>query len=138
MAEEESGEISRRVMLRGAAVGGVALPLLTACGSGEAEAPSVTTGETLASTSDVPVGGGTILQEQKVVVTQPSDGAFKAFTAVCTHQQCVVASVEDGTINCECHNSTYDAATGEPTGGPAPSALEEIAITVEGDQILTA
>jgi len=39
------------------------------------------------------VGGGIILPDEQVVVTQPSAGEFKAFTAVCTHAQCVVSSV---------------------------------------------
>ncbi|CAA9329495.1 MAG: Rieske (2Fe-2S) domain protein [uncultured Nocardioidaceae bacterium] len=137
MGYEQTGECSRRVLLRGAAVGGVALPLLTACGSDEPAAPPAT-GEALAKTADVPVGGGAVLQDQKIVVTQPAEGDFKAFTAVCTHQGCVVANVSKGTINCECHGSMFDAQTGEVTGGPAQSPLEEIKVEVDGDQIVTA
>jgi Rieske Fe-S protein len=51
-------------------------------------------GEVVGSTSDVPEGGGTVFSQQKVVVTQPEPGDFKAFTAVCTHQGCLVNSVE--------------------------------------------
>src|SRR5690349_15478085 len=42
-------------------------------------------------TTDVPVGGGVIVDERNVVVTQPTAGQFKAFTAICTHQGCTVA-----------------------------------------------
>ena len=46
--------------------------------------------------TDIPVGGGRIFEAIKVVVTQPTEGDFKAFTAVCTHQACTVSSVKDG------------------------------------------
>ena len=42
----------------------------------------------------MPVGGGKIFAAEKVVVTQPTEGDFKAFSAVCTHQGCVVAKIE--------------------------------------------
>ena len=51
-------------------------------------------GQVVGSTADVPEGSGTVFKEQKVVVTQPEAGDFKAFTAVCTHQGCLVDSVE--------------------------------------------
>ena len=51
-------------------------------------------GAVVGSTSDVPEGGGTVFKDEKVVVTQPEPGDFKAFTAVCTHQGCLVDSVE--------------------------------------------
>lgn len=51
-------------------------------------------GAVVGTTSDVPEGGGAVFREQKVVVTQPESGDFKAFTAVCTHQGCLVDRVE--------------------------------------------
>ena len=90
------------------------------------------------ATSDVPVGGGTILTDQKVVVTQPTAGEFKAFTAVCTHQGCLVASVADGVITCPCHGSTFSAADGAVISGPAPSPLAAVPVTVSGTQITIA
>ena len=85
--------------------------------------------------SDVPVGGGTILTDSKVVVTQPTKGTFKAFTAVCTHQGCTVASVANGTISCPCHGSTFSAADGSVTGGVAPAPLASIPVTVAGTTV---
>jgi Rieske Fe-S protein len=87
------------------------------------------------STSDVPVGGGVILAAARVVVTQPSAGEFKAFSAVCTHQGCTVAAVANGIITCSCHGSTFSAADGTPQGGPASSPLASVPVTVSGTTI---
>ena len=89
----------------------------------------------LAKTSDIPVGGGKIFEDKKVVVTQPEAGTFKAFSAVCTHQGCTVNRVAAGTINCPCHGSKYDIKDGSVVNGPAPSPLEERQITVSGNTI---
>jgi len=87
------------------------------------------------SAADVPVGGGMILKDQKVVVTQPAKGDFKAFTAVCTHKGCTVAKVEDGLIMCPCHGSRFSIEDGSRKAGPAQAALASKKVTVEGDQI---
>jgi nitrite reductase/ring-hydroxylating ferredoxin subunit len=92
----------------------------------------------LARTSDVPVGGGLILTGEKIVITQPTEGEFKAFTAVCTHQGFTVTSVEDDRILCNHHGSVYDFESGENIGGPAPAPLDPISITVKGGDILQA
>jgi len=89
----------------------------------------------IATTADVPVGGGTIFADEKIVLTQPTEGEFKAFTAVCTHQGCTVTTVKDSTINCPCHGSMYSIEDGSVVGGPAPAALAELKLTVDGDSI---
>jgi Rieske Fe-S protein len=153
---EHGAEMSRRVLLRGAAVTGVAAPLLAACGSdeepsGSAGEPSGTPSETegegtdpsdpaagggaTVATSDVPVEGGIILADELVVVTQPVEGEFKAFSAVCTHQGCPVQSVSEGTINCSCHGSMFSIEDGSVVSGPATSALESKSVSVEGDSV---
>jgi Rieske Fe-S protein len=130
--------VSRRTMLRGAATGGVALPLLAACGgqshdwSGAAGGGS---GSATVAAVDVPVGGGTILKDAQVVVTQPAKGDFKAFSAICTHQGCLVGSVTDREIVCPCHGSRYSIATGEPLSGPAPSPLPAKQVSVQGGHV---
>jgi Rieske Fe-S protein len=151
--------LSRRT-LTGLAAAGVGVPLLAACGSddsgsatdggssGPSDSASSAPGgassgaggstaapEGLTSTGDIEVGGGSIFADAEVVITQPTAGEFKAFSAVCTHQGCLVASVSDGTINCDCHGSQFSIETGEPESGPATSALEEVKIAVSGDQI---
>jgi Rieske Fe-S protein len=90
----------------------------------------------LAKTSDVPVGGGTILADKKIVITQPQSGTFHAFTAVCTHAGCTVGSVSSGTINCPCHGSRFNISNGSVVNGPAASPLAPVNIKVQGTSIL--
>ncbi len=92
----------------------------------------------LARTTDVPVGGGKILSAQKIVITQPKAGRFNAFTAVCTHQGCIVGSVASGTINCLCHGSKFSIANGSVVNGPATSPLAPVRIKVRGTSIIQA
>ena len=90
----------------------------------------------LAQTADIPVGGGVVLDAAKLVITQPKAGTFKAFTAVCTHQGCVVSDVTDGTINCPCHGSQFKVADGSVASGPASRALKAVGISVQGTDIV--
>lgn len=103
-------------------------------GSGSSSAKA-SAGQELAKTSDIPVGGGKIFDEQKVVVTQPKKDEFKAFSAICTHLGCTVSAVADGTINCPCHGSKYRIADGSVAGGPAPKPLPAEQIEVKGNSI---
>lgn len=89
----------------------------------------------IATTADIPVGGGKVFAEDKVVITQPEAGTFKGFSAVCTHQGCTVAEVADGTINCPCHGSKFAIGDASVQAGPAQRPLAERAISVQGDQI---
>ena len=137
------GEVraNRRIVFHGLGALGVAVAL-AGCGGDDGDGDSggdqVEKGAELTTTDQVPVGGGVVLTDQKVVVTQPTEGDFKAYTAVCTHQQLLVASVEDGVIHCDNHGSEFDVATGEVTLGPATSPLAAVEITVDGDKILKA
>jgi Rieske Fe-S protein len=90
----------------------------------------------LAATSEIPVGSGKIFTPEKVVVTQPVSGDFKAFSAVCTHMGCIVNQISDGTIDCPCHGSQFSIKDGSVVGGPAPSPLAAEAIKVSGDRII--
>jgi Rieske Fe-S protein len=156
-------ETTRRAVLAGA-VGAGAVAVVTACGGGGSDSGSggsdsqaqdtptqdpPTTGTAtappessapavngLARTSDIPVGGGKIFDAQKVVVTQPAAGQFKAFSAICTHMGCTVGSVSGGLIKCPCHGSEYSIQDGSVKGGPAPKALPAKQVTVTGDEIV--
>lgn len=156
-------ETTRRAILAGA-VGAGAAAVVAACGgggggsdsgssgsngsNGQAQAPAATGGAStpaestapgangLATTSEIPVGGGKIFDAQKVVVTQPAAGQFKAFSAICTHMGCTVGSVSGGLIKCPCHGSEYSIQDGSVKGGPAPKALPAKQVTVTGNEII--
>ena len=70
-----------------------------------------------------------------MVVTQPTAGEFKAFSAVCTHMGCIVNQVSNGTIDCPCHGSQYNITTGAVVAGPAPRPLPAEQIKVSGGSI---
>ncbi|WP_228183107.1 Rieske (2Fe-2S) protein [Streptomyces anulatus] len=144
----------RRTVLAAGAAGAAALA--TGCGSDGGDggdggdtsaAPTGSTGATdsaspggsggveLARTEDIPVGGGTVFKERKVVVTQPEEGEFRAFSAVCTHASCLVSTVSDGTINCPCHGSKYSITDAAVEAGPAPRPLPAERIRVSGGAI---
>jgi Rieske Fe-S protein len=140
-----------RRRLTGVTVGGLSLPLLAACGggggssatqSGGSDAGSSGGSGALVGTAQVPVGGGVILADQNVVVTQPKKGSFAGFSATCTHQGCVLASVAGGTINCGCHGSQFSITNGDnvtgPLGSPAGSVapLPKVGVKVKGSDIV--
>ena len=133
--------ISRRTVLgnAGAVGAGVAgLAAQAACGAAGIQpvaAPKPTGPVTLGPTSDVPVGGGKIYAEHVVVVTQPTAGTFKCFSATCTHSGCLLHDVTGGTINCTCHGSQFSIADGSVARPPAERPLPAEQITVAGGQI---
>ncbi|MEU2873957.1 Rieske (2Fe-2S) protein [Streptomyces olivoreticuli] len=102
---------------------------------GTSSAPSSAAAGALARTGDIPEGGGKVFADHKVVVTQPVKGEFKAFSAICTHEGCVVRDVSGGTINCPCHGSKFSASDGSVRHGPAQRPLPAERVTVQGDTI---
>lgn len=123
---------TRRAVL---AAGAAAVTATAGCATyGGSQAPPPEAGK-LADTRDIPVGGGTVFPKQKVVVTQPEAGVFKAFSAVCTHQGCTVGEVSGGTINCPCHGSKFHVADGTVAHGPAGSPLPVVGVTVTDGSI---
>ena len=128
--------ISRRVALVCGAGCGVAV--VAGCTRYGAPEPAAPSGAALGAVADVPVGGGTVFKDQQIVVTQPKKGEFKAFSAVCTHQGCVVANVSGGTINCECHGSKFRVADGSVAAGPASKPLPSREVRVANGKLTLA
>jgi Rieske Fe-S protein len=111
-------------------------------GTGESadtsSAPTLATGAVVAKLSDVPVGGTFIatVDGSPIALAQPTAGSVVAYSAICTHQQCVImaASAE---FDCPCHGSIFEAATGEPrAGSKALKPLPPVAVSVRDGEIV--
>lgn len=102
----------------------------------DSPAPGRDPGRPVGLASQVPVGGGTVFPDARVVVTQPASGEFRGFGIVCTHDSCELTSVSDGTINCPCHGSRYAIADGSVVRGPARTGLRVERIAVDEGRIV--
>ncbi|MEU8494186.1 MAG: Rieske (2Fe-2S) protein [Actinomycetota bacterium] len=106
-----------------------------------AAAPSSSTAAApagIAAVDDVPVGGGRVFAEQKVVVTRPDADTVLAFDATCPHQGCLVDQVSQAGISCPCHGSLFAVSDGAPLDGPAQAPLTSRQVRVEGGQVVLA
>jgi Rieske Fe-S protein len=105
---------------------------------GASAAPTTAAGTEVAKLADIPVGGSvsTKIGDAPVLLAQPTAGKVVCFSAICTHQGCVVnaASAE---FDCPCHGSRFEAATGKVIQGPAVNPLNPIAVTVSGGSVVT-
>ena len=115
--------------------------VLVGCGGPGSSTSAQSSGSGSASASGgvsvgrVPVGGGIVVKDQDAVVTQPEPGQFKAFSASCTHQGCIVDTIRDGTIECPCHGSRFSIADGSVVHGPATQPLPPKTVMVTGDTL---
>ena len=146
MTQHRVPETTRRGMLAGVGLASLAGPL-AGCSGGSASTASATAsssggaaaaggpGGALTSTGAIPVGGGKIFASERVVVTQPSGGQFRGFSAVCTHMQCIVDQIADRTIDCPCHGSKFSITDGHVVAGPAPSPLPAQSLKIESGRI---
>jgi len=150
-----AGDASRRTVMSGIVGMGIGAPLLAACGSEDAESTessgsgsgadsdggsdsgggSSSASGAIGKTSEVPVGGAKIFKAEKVMVSQPSEGKFKAFSTVCTHQGCPITKIDGDDIECGCHGSRFALADGSVANGPATKPLKELKVAVDGDSL---
>jgi Rieske Fe-S protein len=143
----DSLPISRRTVIMNAGLAAAAIAGLSSCTNyttapGAEPSAAATSGsaaggasqELMAKAADIPVGSGKIFPDAQTVITQPKNGEFKAFSAVCTHQGCIVATVTN-TINCDCHGSKYSITDGSVVNPPAPKPLPAKTIKVDGNTL---
>ncbi len=131
--------LTRRRVLAYTGLAAAAVSGLSACASYGAspDLPASSSGGgtgTSIPTADIPVGGGKIFPDAEAVVTQPTAGEFKAFSSICTHQNCPVAEVTE-TINCNCHGSKFSITDGSVVNPPAATPLPAKSVTVDGDTL---
>lgn len=145
--------MERRAVIQILGLSALALGGLTACSTpaatttagattaGGAPTPARTTAATGAGVripvADVPVGGGAIRAADQVVVTQATAGQFKAFSAVCTHQGCVLDAIRGNDIVCPCHGSRFSIVDGSIVKGPATKPLVPArSVTTQGTDLV--
>lgn len=135
-------KLSRRDVIGLGVLGATGIAVgLAGCSAEETAAPTVATktGVEIGKSSAVPVGSGLnfTVEDVPIVVTQATEGEFNAFSAICTHQGCLVGC-RDKEIVCDCHASFFDPTNGKVLSGPAPTPLPEIPIEVRDGVIYTA
>lgn len=144
-ARNLSPTFSRRTALGLGAAGaaGVALTLAGCSALGENSTATATgplkPGAKIAPISDIPLKAGRnyTIDGVDIVVTQPTEGEFRCFSSICTHEGCKVGCRQDEIV-CDCHKAIYNIATGEVEDGPAPTGLPEYPIVVTDGVIFSA
>ena len=141
-SDDEPKQLPRRDFLN-IAVGGSGAAFAVAVGSAVArfvEPPAQpSTGQAVVGKlEDFPIGAvkTVIVEERPVLVFRAADGQFRAFSALCTHLQCVVHYVPERTqIECPCHGGIY-SLDGVNIAGPPPRPLTELAVTVNDGTVI--
>ena len=88
--------------------------------------------------AELPVNSGKIFKfgSKPGILVRTESGELKAFSAVCTHLECIVQYRPDTKqIWCACHNGQYNLS-GKNIGGPPPRPLEEYKVNTRGDEIV--
>lgn len=141
-------------------VGAAGASILAACGGGEkaegggeekkapgdakGELTQVESGTPIYQESEVPPGSAEPFTDeengQPALLVHLDNGDFVAYSAVCTHQACIVGyQPETQKLACPCHGSVFDPSRGAAVEtGPATSPLPEVEIEVREDEVFLA
>lgn len=77
-----------------------------------------------------------LLGSRPALVIRLDDGSFRAFSALCTHLQCLVAySPERKRIECPCHRGLY-SIEGLNIAGPPPAPLKPLTVEVVNGRVV--
>ena len=158
--QPQQQEIDRRTVVRTGAVAGVLagvgllaggigrmfakatpVPVTTPTHSSSAKptsgAPSG--GVKIASASAISVGSAFQFADKQgspAFLLQPAKGKYLAYSAVCTHQGCIVGfDSASNSFQCPCHGAGFAGQTGQVIAGPAPSPLTKIHVVESGGNI---
>ena len=103
--------------------GGSAPPLATVNAS---ISGSTVTVNNVSATSLANVGGAALVQagSTNVLAIRAAQDTINAFTAICTHEQCVITGFQSNAFVCPCHGSQYNTS-GAVQQGPATQRLRQ-------------
>jgi nitrite reductase/ring-hydroxylating ferredoxin subunit len=93
----------------------------------------------VASAGDV--GSGKLLVVQvngQPVCLARAAGTVVALSATCTHDGCDLAEygeIDGGELECICHGSRFELATGNVVQGPASDPLPRYEVRTEGNEV---
>lgn len=106
--------------------------------SSEATTTAPEGGTELATLADIKVGEAVAAKsgDEDVIIARPTEDTAKAFSAKCTHKGCPVKP-SGKELECPCHGSRFEAATGKVLGGPAEAPLGAFKVRVEGGKVVT-
>ena len=96
----------------------------------------------VAKTSDIPEGEARkfVVHRVEIAIANAGEGRFFAVDDICSHAESSLSEgevdVDDCTIECPRHGSTFDLATGRPRTLPATLPVPAFPVKVEGDTIL--
>jgi 3-phenylpropionate/trans-cinnamate dioxygenase ferredoxin subunit len=91
---------------------------------------------------DVPAGEARrfTVDGRLVAIVNLGDDGFRAIDAVCSHEHYYLdegeVDVDEATIECPKHGSTFDLDTGRPIVLPAIMPVEVYPVTVSDDDVL--
>lgn len=115
---------SRRTFLLGTATT-FAGAFLAACG----KEPSAEVAAT-----QVPVGSAVIVDN--VIIAQPNEGEFVAYSTKCPHQGSPITQVDGDTVRCPSHGSVFNIATGEAVSGPAATGMTTVPVRDDNGTVI--
>ena len=141
-------KISRERFIRLGSAIGVSVAgasMISACGGGSGSSGSASEsatqgtsggGQAIARESELAPGSATKFKDsgKPAILVHLDSGEFAAYSAICTHQRCIVA-YRGGQLACPCHGSIFDAANGEVINPPAPRPLTKIPIEVRNGEV---
>ena len=159
----EERRVTRRGFIRLGALLGLGLAAasaLAACGGGRSSTwneggeaaggsaagggPKIGKGQAIVKQSEVAANTAFPFTDadtgQQSVLVHLENGAFAAYSAICTHQACTVAyQPQTQKLACPCHGSVFDPEDGAAVvSGPADRPLPRIRIEVKKGQVFLA
>jgi 3-phenylpropionate/trans-cinnamate dioxygenase ferredoxin subunit len=96
----------------------------------------------VASVHDIPEGESRdfLVNRIEVAIVNLGNGQFRAIDDICSHALSFLhegeVDVEDETIECAKHGSTFDLNTGKPLVLPATRPVPVYPLKIDGDDIL--